>query len=397
MGSSQNSSSSPSLPVLPLFLLVSIFYLNFVSRVIMAPLLPIVEAELGLGHGQAGSLFFFMAFGYGLGLLGSGFVSHLLTHRLTIAFAGMMGGISLIIISRSGSIGAIHTGLVLIGIFAGFYLPSGIATLTALVNKEHWGKVMAIHELAPNTAFITVPLLAEFLLRFFSWRGALSILGVWAILMPVLFLLFGRGSRSRGEPPRLQLYREVLSNPFCWVMALYFMIAIGSSMGIYAVMPLFLVSEMGMDRPWANTLIGLSRSLGIVVLFISGIMIDRIGPIRALTAFMLTTAVFTVLIGIIPGAAAVSILIFFQAGFGICLFPTGFTIVSLLFPERVRGVGVSLIIFMGFLLGAGVLPSAIGYWAESFSFASGFAIMGIITLALVPFFRRVTSRLNLGK
>ena len=137
MGSSQNSSSSPSLPVLPLFLLVSIFYLNFVSRVIMAPLLPIVEAELGMGHGQAGSLFFFMASGYGVGLLGSGFVSHLLTHRLTIAFAGMMGGISLIIISRSASIGAIHTGLVLIGVFAGFYLPSGIATLTGLVSKEH--------------------------------------------------------------------------------------------------------------------------------------------------------------------------------------------------------------------------------------------------------------------
>jgi NNP family nitrate/nitrite transporter-like MFS transporter len=397
MTPSQNSPSGFSLPRLPLFLLVSIFYLNFVSRVIMAPLLPIVEAELGLGHGQAGSLFFFMASGYGVGLLGSGFISHLLTHRLTIAFAGMMGGLALMIISRSASIGAIHAGLVLIGIFAGFYLPSGIATLTELVSKEHWGKVMAIHELAPNTAFITAPLLAEFLLRFFSWRETLSILGAWAILMPILFLLFGRGSRKRGEPPRLRLFREVLSNPSCWVMALYFMVIIGSSMGIYAVMPLFLVSEMGMDRPWANTLIGFSRSLGIVVLFISGMMIDRIGPIRALTAFMITTGLFTVLLGIIPGTTPVSILIFLQAGFGICLFPTGFTILSLLFPERLRGAAVSLVIFMGFLFGAGVIPSAIGYWAEAFSFASAFAIMGAISLALVPFFRRATSGLKLTR
>jgi len=82
-------------------------------------------------------------------------------------------------------------------------------------------------------------------------------------------------------------------------------------------------------------------------------MIDRIGPIRALTAFMITTGLFTVLLGIIPGTTPVSILIFLQAGFGICLFPTGFTMVSLLFPERVRGVAVSLVIFMGFLFGAG--------------------------------------------
>jgi len=180
-------------------------------------------------------------------------------------------------------------------------------------------------------------------------------------------------------------------------MALYFMVAIGSSMGIYAVMPLFLVSEMGIDRPWANTLIGFSRSLGIVVLFISGMMIDRIGPLRALTSFMITTGLFTVFIGVIPGATPVSILVFFQAAFSICLFPPGFTILSLLFPERLRGVAVSLVIFMGFLFGAGVLPSAVGYWAEAFSFASAFAIMGTITLALAPFVRRATSRLDLTR
>jgi NNP family nitrate/nitrite transporter-like MFS transporter len=397
MACSRSFSSSSSLPLLPIFLLTFLFYLNFVSRVIMAPLLPIVESELGLGHGQAGSLFFFVAFGYGVGLLGSGVVSHFLTHRLTITLAGLMGGLSLISISRSASIGAIHTGLVFIGFFAGLYLPSAIATLTERVSKQHWGKAMAIHELAPNMAFITAPLLAEFLLKFFSWRDSLSVLGGCAMGMPFFFLLFGKGSRKRGEPPRFQLFREVLANPSCWIMALYFMIAIGSSMGVYAVMPLFLVSEMGMDRPWANTLIGLSRSFGIILLFISGVLIDRIGPIRALTAFLITTGLFTLLLGVVPGATPVSVLVFFQAAFVGCLFPTGFTIVSLIFPERLRGVAVSLVIFMGFLFGGGIIPSALGYWAEAFSFSSGFALLGIASLILLPFFRRLTSCLDLSK
>ena len=397
MAFSRSPSSSSSLPLLPIFLLTFLFYLNFVSRVIMAPLLPIVESEMGLGHGQAGSLFFFVAFGYGVGLLGSGVVSHFLTHRLTITFAGLMGGLSLIFISRSASIGAIHTGLVFIGFFAGLYLPSGIATLTELVSREHWGKAMAIHELAPNTAFITAPLLAEFLLKFFSWRDSLTVLGGWAMGMSLFFFLSGKGSRKRGEPPRFQLFREVLSNPLCWVMAVYFVFAIGSSFGVYAVMPLFLVSEMGMDRPWANTLIGLSRSFGIILLFISGVLIDRIGPVRALTTFMITTGFFTLLLGVVPGLTPVSILVFLQAACVICLFPTGFTIVSLIFPERLRGVAVSLVIFMGFLCGGGIIPSALGYWAEAFSFSSGFALLGVATLILFPFFRRLTSRLDFSR
>ena len=396
MAFSRSLSSSNSLPLLAIFLLTLLFYLNFVSRVIMAPLLPVVESELGLGHGQAGSLFFYMAFGYGVGLLGSGVVSHFLTHRLTVTFAGLLGGLSLVLISRSSSIGAIHTGLFFIGFFAGLYLPSGIATLTELASRQNWGKAMAIHELAPNMAFITAPLLAEFLLRFFSWRDSLSVLGGWMMGMPFFFLLFGKGSRKRGEAPRFQLFREVLINRSCWVMVLFFMIAIGASMGAYAVMPLFLVSELGLERPWANTLIGLSRSFGIILVFVSGVLIDRIGPIRALTAFMTATGLFTLLLGTVPGAVPVSLLVFLQAASVACLFPTGFTLVSLIFPERLRGTAVSLVIFMGFLFGGGILPSALGHWAEVFSFSSGFALFGIATLVLLPFFRRPISRLDLS-
>ncbi len=392
-------SKNSSLPFLPLFLLVFIFYLNFVSRIIMAPLLPIIEIELGLGHGQAGSFFFFVAFGYAFGLLGSGLISFLLTHRLTITFAGMMGGVALIFISRSTSITGIYAGLVSIGIFAGLYLPSGIATITENISREHWGKAMAIHELAPNLAFISTPLLSEFLLKFFSWRGALTALGFWAILMPVLFLMFGRGSRKKGEPPRLALMRTILTDPSFWVMATFFMVSIGASYGIYTMLPLYLVSEIGIDRQWANTLIGLSRTFGVVVLFCYGFFIDRMGLKKAMTCYWVTTGVSTFLLGFVGGSSSVTIpaLVFLQAASVVCLFPLGFTIVSLLFPDRLRGVAVSLVIFMGFLLGGGIIPTAIGYWAETFSFSSGFALLGVFFLALLPFFLRNKIRLKISE
>ena len=390
------NSRSP-LPFVPLTILVGIFYLNFLARIVMAPLLPIVEEELGLGHGQAGSLFFFVAFGYGVGLLGSGFVSSLLTHRLTIAFAGITGGIALILISRSTSIGGIHVGLVFIGTFAGVYFPSGMATLTELVSREHWGKAMAVHELAPNLAFITTPLLAEFLLRFFTWRTTLDVLGVATVLLPVLFLFWGRGSRKRGEPPRFKTIQEILAGINSWAMATFFAVAIGASYGVYTMLPLFLVSGLGMERLWANTLIGLSRTFSIIALSISGIMIDRIGPQRAMTTFLATTGLLVLLLGLFHDPTLISILVFFQAASVACLFPVGLTIVSLIFPERLRVMAISLVILMGFLLGGGGIPPALGYWAEAFSFSSGFALFGVLILALLPLFWRVGNRMNLSR
>ena len=62
-------------PWMPIIFVTVIFYLNFTSRVILAPLLPVIEEDLGIGHGEAGSLFLYIACGSGVGLLGSGFVS----------------------------------------------------------------------------------------------------------------------------------------------------------------------------------------------------------------------------------------------------------------------------------------------------------------------------------
>jgi NNP family nitrate/nitrite transporter-like MFS transporter len=81
-----------------------------------------------------------------------------------------VGG-SLLAISLSDTLWGIQSGLILLGLSAGLYFPSGIATLTAMVNSKDWGKALGIHQVAPNLAFVAAPLLAEGLMLWFSWRG----------------------------------------------------------------------------------------------------------------------------------------------------------------------------------------------------------------------------------
>ena len=381
-------------PWMPVIFVTAIFYLNFTSRVILAPLLPVIERDLGIGHGEAGSLFLYIACGSGVGLLGSGFVSSRLTHRTIITLTIFMVGITLTGISLSNSLGLMHAGLVLMGMFGGFYVPSAIATLTGLARQEHWGRALAIHELGPNLGFITVPLLAEALLKFFSWRGSLAVIGAASVFTGVLFLFLGKGGKHKGEPPRFQFMSKIVRSPSYWVMISLFTVSIGSSVGIYSMISLFLVNEMNMDRTWANTLIGSSRVFGIVVLFLSGWITKRFGPKNAMAFFLSTTAVFTLLFGALRGPALTPTIMFFQAASVACLFPVGFTVLSLLFPLQLRGVAVSLVMLIAFLLGGGLLPSAIGYWAEAFSFSSAFVLFGVLCLALLPLFIRAGKRLE---
>lgn len=371
-------------PLLPLSLLVGIFYLNFVCRVAIAPLLPVIKTDLGLGLTKAGSLFLLIAAGYSIGLFMSGFVTARLSHRRTIFLSAGVMGLAMVAMSQTVSITGMYLALILAGLSSGFYLPSGIAIITDLVSREHWGRAMAFHELAPNLGFVTAPLLAEALLRLFSWRGVLAFMGVWSILMGLIFLSMGRGGADVGEPPRLRAMRTIITRPSFWMMTAFFMVSIGASVGTYSLMPLFLVSERAMSREWANTLISLSRAAGFVTLFFSGWVTDRIGYKKAMALFLATTGVLILFLGVIPHPGVTALLVVLQASSSVCAFPTGFTMLSAIFPPSIRNLGVSLVFMISYLLGGGAFSLGIAYIAEVSSFSRSFSLLGLVTLSIIP-------------
>jgi len=139
----------------PVVFLAVIFLINFIARIILSPLLPTIEKELGINHGQAGFLFFLISVGYVIGLLGSGFLASRSSHRITIVISIAGVGIALLGIASAGGLWAIRIGLFGLGFAGGLYIPSAIATITSLIERPHWGKAIAIHELAPNLACVT--------------------------------------------------------------------------------------------------------------------------------------------------------------------------------------------------------------------------------------------------
>ncbi len=366
--------------MIPLLFLVGIFFLNFLSRIILSPLMPTIEEDLKVGHGEAGSLFFMISLGYCIGLLFSGFISSRLTHRKTILLSSIAVGGAVIFVSISHHLWMIHLGLIFVGMAAGFYLPSGIATLTELVRPEHWGKALAIHELAPNLAFVTAPLLAEALLGVFSWRGVLMLSGVASVVSGVVFILFGKGGDSQGEAPKVDTLRIIVKEPSFWIMMGLFGLGIGASFAVYTMMPLYLVAEKGIDRTWANTFVAFSRILSLGSSILVGWITDRIGPRKTLMGVFMTTGMITMLLGLVPGPWIIPT-VFLQSMLATAFFPAGFAALAHIGSGKIKNVAVSLTVPVGFLLGGGVIAAGIGIMGQMGSFSLGFILLGGILLS----------------
>jgi NNP family nitrate/nitrite transporter-like MFS transporter len=367
----------------PILLIASIFFLNFTCRIIVAPLLPIIEKDLGFSHGDAGSLFLFLSIGYFISLLGSGHISSRITHRKTIAVSAIAVGTALSLISFSKSLFAMRCCVFLLGISAGTYLPSGISTVTSLVNPKHWGKAVAIHEIAPNLSFVLTPLLAEMLLHWFIWRNILFLIGIFSVIMGFVFIHFSKGGNFIGESPNFSSIKSIIEIPAFWILIFLFGLAITGSLGIYNMLPLYLVTEHGLSQEWANSLVGISRISTIGMAFLSGWATDRLGPKTIMVSVFLITGVLTLLLGIVS-TNWIAIVVFLQPMLAVCFFPAGFAALSSISTPENRNVAISLTIPIAFVIGGGAIPALIGIMADKGYFAWSISLTG--ALIMIGFF-----------
>jgi NNP family nitrate/nitrite transporter-like MFS transporter len=362
------------LPVL--LMLTTIFFINFLSRIILGPLLPNVEHDLGIDHTQSGGLFFFISAGYFLGLAGSGFLSSVISHRRTIISSCLVLGTTLLLIAVGSSFSVLSAALFLLGLATGIYLPSGIATISTCVDARIWGKAFAVHETAPNLAFVVAPLFAIGILQWFTWRTAIGILGFVALCAGcALSLLRFKGGQMTGEAPHPRAIRALFIQPAFWIMVILFCLGISSTVGLYSMLPLYLVTERGLSQSEANTFVSLSRIPTIATIFLAGLTIDRLGARKTMALVFLYTGFMTIMVGM-ASEAWISWAVFLQPLFAACFFPAGFSMLSAIAPPQSRNIAVSLAVPIGFLAGGGLVPSAIGMLADAGMFSFGIIMVG---------------------
>jgi NNP family nitrate/nitrite transporter-like MFS transporter len=371
--------------------IAGIFFLNFLSRVTFGPLMPVIREELGISHAQAGSIFLMVAVGNALGLLLSGFVSRRLGHRRTVGVSGLIVGLMCLSIGFCDGLSTLRAFTGLLGLAAGIYLPSGLTSITTLIRRADWGKALTVHELAPNTAFVVAPLLAEAALLQGDWRDAFRLLGALQLLAGCAFLWRGRGADFPGIVPSPGAMLAVLRRPVFWLFALLFSLAVGASVGPYSMLPLYLVDDHGYARPDANGLLAAARVAGIFLPFFAGWLADRMGGRAALVLYLALTGSATVGLGLASGPWLPT-MVLLQPALSVLFYPPAFSLLSAAFDDSERSLAVSLLTPISATVGLGLTPTLLGWLGDHGLFGLGFTGQGVLLLAALLLFPTMPRR-----
>jgi NNP family nitrate/nitrite transporter-like MFS transporter len=370
--------------LIPVVYLSAIAMCSLLSRVVFSPLLPAIEDDLALTHGEAGSIFFYTSFGFSVGMLCSGFISRVLTHRFSIFCSTLTAGVSLVAVSLCPSLGCMRVVLFILGAGTGLYMPSAMATITSLVKKEQRGRAIAINEVGFNMSFVVAPLLGRALLPYTSWRFVTQFIAVMIVSSGVVFILFGEGGTDRGSPPHLKHIRKIIVQPSFWIITLLFALAIGGEIGVFSMIPTYMVKEKLWDQEFVNTLIGISRLSCIFSVFVTGWLVDHIGIKPLIRAVFGIAGVVTAIMGFADGILLV-VAVFVQPLVIICFFPAGLSAIAALDHPELLSLTTSLIAPSAYLIGAGLVPAGMALLGDQGAFSAGFFITGgALLAALVP-------------
>ena len=274
------------------FLLAGSLFLVVATTNIMTPLLPDIRTDFGVSIATAGVI----VGSYGLARLlidlPAGFVSDRIGHRrislaallLLVAscFVGLnASSVELLILARAGS-----------GVSVAILATVILSSLSATASPTNRGKVMSLFHVANNTGIAVYPLVGGLVGATLGWRATFLVtlvltLVAGAILLPVLFRIdprrAGSAQRSAGAGTRVLHGRERA-------------VAIAATnVGVVAnminrhgfrntILPLYAATALGLGGISIATAIALMSVTGLLVATPGGMLGDRIGRRRIITA-----------------------------------------------------------------------------------------------------------------
>jgi len=352
---------------------------------VIPPVLPIIEKELGLSHAGTGSLILIRSLGFAVTLLFSGFISSRIGPKRSIG-AGLLVLIAALYSFRHVvSYPSLSASLFFLGLGTGIYLPCAIPLITSIFRKENWGKAIAAHETAASFSQLSIPLLVAFALPFFPWRSFFLMLAVACVMAGTLFWVFV--PKQPLEERRKSLLSGVLKlRSFRIIASLWIFMAIASG-GLSSIIPLFLVTERGMDLDFANRIFGISRVGSLFVTLLIGIALDRFNVKKIMAFVILGTGLSTVGLALAPGFWVLSAMLLVQATTCFSFFPVALTAIARLTQPHERSAFTGATIAIATIVGVGLAPVILGAIADVWNFQAGIFFMGLLVSLSCLFLR----------
>jgi MFS family permease len=371
---------------------------------LLAALLPFIRQDLGINYLQSGFLVSAFALTAGFSQFLGGWLCDRISPRKAIAIG--LGGIGLTA-AATGFANSYYFLLVILiamGLFAGFYHPSAVSTLTNKFEEQRRGRVIALHMVGGSLGFGIGPFLGAIIADKLNWHVAYLLLGLPALiaaplafsrLRPVSSVRPSGEATSSQDPSQKpigiwQVFNRVLG---VYVISIAMQLVTGPVMSFFS---LFLVDVHHLSQEASSMWVTVVRMGGLVGSLFGGWLTDHWGRRNTI---LLTLALFgPVVFLLVKLPFGVALVILFII-FGWLMAMREATMQTYLMdntPAPLRGTVFG--IYFGFgQQGSSIIQPVAGSFMDSLGITGVFNIIafvsiGLSTLAIISaarYFRRI--------
>lgn len=266
-------------------ILYILFALDFISRVGINSIFPVIQKDMNLKDSQIGILGGIVLLGMAIFVLPISFWGQKKSTRKAITLSSIVWGVASLFSGAASGFGSLAVSRFFVGIGNSAFAPLATSTITSWYKKSQWGKTLGIF----NTAMVAGSAIGAILFAKISsivgWRIPFYIIGAISIVFSAVSLIIPDASKDksmnddskefeRNELSSKSAIKSILKNKVLISMCIGAGIAIMALNGLNTWTSIYFVRELGLSVSEAASLVSIMAVLSILGFPVGGVLLD---------------------------------------------------------------------------------------------------------------------------
>ncbi|MCC7370569.1 MAG: MFS transporter [Chloroflexi bacterium] len=396
-----------------LFMAACLHTCNDAMFAVMYPLLPLIAADLGLSYAEVGIVKALYSGASAVLQLPAGVLGERFAEYWLLALGNGWGAVGLLGMAAATSFPILLVLSVLAGLGGNFQHPLASTMVARAFEGGRRGTAIGTLNFAGDLGKMAAPALVGLFALPYGWRTALVALGLFGIAFSVtMWLLKAWVNPPTAPPPHAEPVTPTTVQtassstvvvprerhiggvpPAYWLLSLVGLMDASTRAAALTFLP-FALDRQGIDPVGVGFVFGVVFVGGALGKLFCGPLGDRFGPFAIIVLTESTTAL--ALMGLVWGPSAVLLPLAVVFGFGLNgTSSVLYAAVASLVPDGKRGRGYGLY-YTVIDVAAAIMTALYGYYADWSGLDWTFALMALLTFAVIPLAIPLRSRLSVA-
>lgn len=271
---------SPTRAFVSMLILYLLFVSDYMARVGINSILPLVKEDLQLTDLQIGTIGSVVMFGMMAFVMPVAYLADKWSKRGTICLLGSTWSIGSILCGIAPNFGMLLMGRFLVGSGNSGYAPASVATFTSWFPRSKWGTIISIYNTAITVGISGGIAAVGFLASYFSWQVIFFIIGVPSLILSLAALMLPQEKKQANETQAERVTLKEAIKTLLTTKSLLFAAMASAGFNYAAISGInfsvfYFQREMGMDIGEAASIMATVMLTGLISGPLGGTLLDK--------------------------------------------------------------------------------------------------------------------------